>query len=308
MSFIVPTMSAIYNSLKTMSVAKTERPSDLVLRFLTDGLELQVNQYVVLSTNTFIRLTLIIRRKIRSLQVQYSHHQLAATEQELSKRKSKLDSALEEFRVLQATVMPNISAVISSRLDQEKRPEEEALYLPSDFTAAERVKFDLVHLANIESKLREGQANDWIAFVQNVVRKIGTMLLYKQKHYRGEAMNTRATSNLLEAHIRRDEGIQNYNAARQALIDLGVTDGSESSSFPHLMPHDTFRKAVDRRRKTGDSRRMDGGLWTLGAAAKMMSEKAEPGNDLPVGVNDPASEPIEKCKFFGDTYPLVLLT
>ena len=61
-------------------------------------------------------------------------------------------------------------------------PEEEVLYVPSDFTEAERIKYDLVKLGEHEHHFLEGTAFDYISKVKTISKKHSLQATSIRKH------------------------------------------------------------------------------------------------------------------------------
>ncbi|KAJ6532998.1 hypothetical protein B0H19DRAFT_902690, partial [Mycena capillaripes] len=77
--------------------------------------------------------------------------------------------------------------------------EDECLYLPSDLSATERQKMNLVKLAAEEARWREGQVFDILRALQNVVKGISALRNRKGKNDRQQKQNTRAGENIRDA-------------------------------------------------------------------------------------------------------------
>ncbi|THU99408.1 hypothetical protein K435DRAFT_659064, partial [Dendrothele bispora CBS 962.96] len=205
---------------------------------------------------------------------------------ELNARSSHLNKALKDLRTRQSEVMPQLLPLMTSTSSgRVLDPEDECLFLPSDISAADRVKYNLSTLALQEVSLREAQANEEICKVKSVCRSIGTMLLFRTKNIKGQDRKTRSEHAIANVFVKRDRHITAYNHARTTLIRLGHVNPSDPNSpFPLLRPEDTHRLDVDVKRWTGDLKRKDGLLWTLRAASDLLAG-VEPDEDLPVGLD-----------------------
>jgi hypothetical protein len=75
------------------------------------------------------------------------------------------------------------------RIDPNTNPENEPLFLPSDFSYAQLASLGLTDAASIEIKLHEGEANEAVGALCN-----STMVLWEAKntHSQGVFQNTRA--------------------------------------------------------------------------------------------------------------------
>ncbi|THU85187.1 hypothetical protein K435DRAFT_869548 [Dendrothele bispora CBS 962.96] len=204
--------------------------------------------------------------------------------EELRGREVRLCKALQELCIRRGEIMPQVTPLVTTA-SKQTTPETETLFLPSDLTAEDRVRFKLSVIANQEIALRQAQAEEEISKVKTIAKSISSLLQYRTKNIRGQDMKTRSEHQVANAFIKRDRHITAYNHARQALINLGDVDPQDpTSSYPTLRPEDTHRLPVDIKRRTGDSKRRDGLLWTIGAASDLIAG-VEPGDDLPIGLD-----------------------
>lgn len=169
-------------------------------------------------------------------------------------------SRLNDWRSIQINFIPTIDEYLAT--STTKNPEEEKLYLPSDFSSVQRASLNLEKLAHGESQLREGAAFDALARVQTAVKVIVVLRDRKKSDAYGQEKNTRALSKIHLAEAKRDLAMNEYSHSRQALIALDVPEAA--SDFPALSLKDTFRKSTLIKRSVGDSRRTDGVIWTYG--------------------------------------------
>lgn len=181
-------------------------------------------------------------------------------EKDIKRQREKLRARLDDWRSIQSNFIPTIDEFLSQ--SATKHPEEEKLYLPSDFLSSQRTHLNLNQLAHGESQLREGAAFDALARVQTAVKAIVVLRDRKKKDAHGQEKHTRALSKIHLAESKRDQAMNEYNRSRQALIALDVVGAS--TAFPVLSIQDTFRKSTLIKRSVGDSRRTDGVIWTYG--------------------------------------------
>jgi hypothetical protein len=134
--------------------------------------------------------------------------------------------------------------------------EDERLYLPSDFSASERQRLDLVTLAAEEARWREGEIFDILRKLQNVVKAISALGYRKGKNDRQQKQNSRAGDHIRDGISRQNHHMESYQAVRAAIISL-----QGSSNFPPLTEADLFMKSVQQKRRVGDSKRTDGLLF-----------------------------------------------
>ncbi|KAJ7805044.1 hypothetical protein B0H14DRAFT_3485622 [Mycena olivaceomarginata] len=164
------------------------------------------------------------------------------TKKEIASRRTKLTAQIDTWRKVHERVLSSIpDAAELVAMPQTCEVEEEKLWLPSEFTVAQRVAMghNMIALAEEEGKLREGEAtgSDWTETAQKG--------------------HTTAGEQILDTRRRRDSLIDSYNYVRKAMISLGtvIYHNDEDSQFPFLSVKDTFTKSRRRERALGDSRR-----------------------------------------------------
>jgi hypothetical protein len=144
--------------------------------------------------------------------------------------------------------------------------EVEKLFLPSCLDGTGRLEVGAIELGIEEGKLREGAAFDALRATQTAVKALKNLQDHKAKNSRGQAQNTRSVKLIADTEARRNIHISAYNNHRRAMISLSMIGENElNSPFPGLEVKDTFMKSTVQRRQLGDSRRMDGILWTFPA-------------------------------------------
>ncbi|KAJ7939058.1 hypothetical protein B0H13DRAFT_1851231 [Mycena leptocephala] len=248
---IIPSQQAIYDKMIADDdnfgptlIAKTK-----IAQFMQRALQVEDSQ-----------------RTLRQLIHDTSEHELASRTKELASRRSKLRTQLSELRQQQKHVMPQVGDKVASQAISAPAIEAELLYLPSDFSEAERREMNLVQLAIEEARWREGQAFDTLRALQNVVKALRALQRRKFKNNRQQKQNTRAMEHIDEGIKRRNHHMEAFNAARLAIITL-----TGSSNFPILTEADLFMKSVQQKRQVGDSNRTDGLLFRAKALATVGS-------------------------------------
>ncbi|KAJ6603168.1 hypothetical protein B0H10DRAFT_2195843 [Mycena sp. CBHHK59/15] len=216
----VPSQTAIYQA---MLVQDDNFQSTLVLknkvaRFLNDTLKIQDSQ--------------------RQLQVaiqEASNHKLESNLREVQSRRTKLNDMIIAWRQQQKSLAPKLGDKVSAQAAASPavQIEHEKLFIPSDLTASERLKLDLVNLGVEEVRWWEGQAFDALWAVQNVVKAVTALYNRKEKNKRQQKDNT--------------EGL--------------------GTSFPPLKEANTFMKSVRKTCQVDDSRFTDGLLWWVMAGS-----------------------------------------
>jgi hypothetical protein len=117
--------------------------------------------------------------------------------------------------------------------------EKICLHLPSDFSAHERRRLNLMSLASIELKLRKGEANDALQDLRSQLNFILGLEVQK-RGIRYTRNLTRAAKIIQDAGRARDAVADSYRAARAAIIALGG-DGEE---YPALSAQDLRMKSI----------------------------------------------------------------
>lgn len=203
------------------------------------------------------------RRKIKVLRIQ-DNHATESGQKEIQDRRKRLMTRLAKWRSAQKYHMTFVGDLIAKSLVSRKgsnKPEDDLLFLPSDLLPSQRNTPIMLILSNKEQRLREGQAFDALRSVQTAVKMVVALRDDKKKHARGQAQNTRANTKVRHAEVLRDIAMADYTAARMAMIALGHE--STQINFPPLTLQDTYRRSTYAKRALGDSRRIDGRMWTM---------------------------------------------
>ena len=178
--------------------------------------------------------------------------------------RQKLRSRIDKWHTTQKSLMETIGDHVASQTLEGSTldaPEEEKLFLPSDFNAAQQVRFGIVHLAEIEWRLQEGTAFDALQTLHTIVKVIVVLRAQKKKNEAGQTQHTCALTKIEDVEARRDLAMADYNESCIRLITLGLAENDPV--FLPLNLADTYRKPTHLRRAVGDSQRPDGTLWTI---------------------------------------------
>jgi hypothetical protein len=189
---------------------------------------------------------------------------LVATKNEIDENRYALTQRLNAWRAHQQVFMPTIfdSHVLAL---PPCDPEEDTLFLPSDFTAPQREDLSLSKMADEEAELREGQACETILQLRNVVKHLASLRGLKAKNASGQKNNSRASTRIGRARFTCQYILEIYGRARMALEALGRLDDVDvSQRFPVLTQESLQRKSTTEKRALGDTYECDGGLWTSG--------------------------------------------
>ena len=139
-------------------------------------------------------------------------------------------------------------------------PEEEVLYVPSDFTEAERIKYDLVKLGEHEHHFLEGTAFDYISKVKTISKTFFASHVNKKAQGYSQLTHTLFITEIEDIEECQSTAIINYLVTHNAMIALRMSQ--HDPSFPPLSREDMYRKPTHLKRVIGDSRRNDGALWS----------------------------------------------
>lgn len=167
--------------------------------------------------------------------------------------------------------------------------EDRVLLLPSSL-GHESIKASalpaLQELAALEGNLRKAQAYEEILKVREAVKDFDSAVREKRKNARRQEPNAVANECIDELRRIRDEHIDAYNSARQALISLGIiktntaptveiSTSTNDMYFPSLSVNDCFRET---KRSVGDSRRIEhfSGLEGVAEITNETSSNSDP--------------------------------
>jgi hypothetical protein len=188
-----------------------------------------------------------------------------ALSNEVEKQRDRLRTRIDNWHDLQRDLMPQIGDFITQQAIEGKTanaPEEETLFVPLDFTEAERIKYDLVKLGEHKRHFLEGSAFDHVSRVKTITKTLVASQADKKAQGYSQRTHTRAIAQIEDIEERQKAAIDDYSATRKSMISLGMS--ANDPSFPPLSKQDTFRKPTHLKRAVGDSRRRDGALWRAG--------------------------------------------
>jgi hypothetical protein len=232
--------------------------------FLNEGLMIEISKYVfnlVYFTDPS-DLYIFYRIQLQEAVKRESINSTDSSKAGISTRRARLASRIAKWRRTQSFIMPSVQAT-----GQQQCPvEDEILYLPSDFSSAERETLDLHALGRSEAKLREGQAFDALLSIRSHIKFVNSMWYRKGRDNRGVTQHTRSLDKIKDAESRRDARIAIYERTRTALIGLDVMADDRDAKFPRLEEKDMERQTTEGPRQLGDSRRLDGRMWVMGKA------------------------------------------
>lgn len=153
---------------------------------------------------------------------------------------------------------------------------QERLFLPSCLSTNDRQLINAIDLGIEEKKLREGAAFDALRATQMAVKALVVLQKDKQKQSRGQVQNLRSRRFIVRAEAWRDLCMEEYNDHRTALSRLDLDNNDTDSQFPVLEIKDTYMKSTRFTRQLGDSRKVDGGLWSFTKHGRLGSQSRAP--------------------------------
>ncbi|KAJ7585715.1 hypothetical protein C8J56DRAFT_892401 [Mycena floridula] len=228
----------------------------------------------ILSSTTSESVTTMSSVLLSAVQLNIEMHltkRLASTKELDAKDKEKLQNARKRLcpKIISATAnlrkaFPALSRHLDS-LDADQsvdpdKPERFSLPLPSNLTDTVQTACDLTDAANVEYKLREGQAFDLLENIRLDILShcINSRLRFSEIH--GQYATTRSGTFLSGLMDDARELASCYNHCRQALLRLGLS--SESSTFQELKPEtQLWIKDPNKARKPGETQIEDPWYW-----------------------------------------------
>ncbi|KAJ7173392.1 hypothetical protein C8R46DRAFT_893031 [Mycena filopes] len=191
-----------------------------------------------------------------------------AAEDLIAKSRQRLYQSVTDVRTRLVARAPMLEKHVVDA-DPEK-PEKEALFLPSHFTESMRDELKLTTLAQVEYKLREGQAFDAIVETCTAIRTLNYNLTLKKTHIHGVGKNTRSQNFLRTLSNDVQTAADTYRRSRTALLALGLDEGN-----PALKPllKTDLRGKSGRKAVMGDARTQDSWIWNTGRAADLTPEE-----------------------------------
>ncbi|KAJ6479795.1 hypothetical protein C8R45DRAFT_1101241 [Mycena sanguinolenta] len=248
--------------------SSTMIPKNRIARFLECGLKIQGAQ-----------------RKLRHLIKNTAEHELQLRKKEISLRTAKLRDQIATFRQDQKDLMPKVGDKVAIQTTAAPAVEDECLYLPSDFTAAERQHLDLGWLGAEEARWREGEVFDTLRALQHVVKAVTALRNRKTKNERQQKQNTRTGDQIRDVLTRQSHHMESYDASRTAIISLnGFSDFPVLTEAMETESTTLISELVDRKRHVGDSKRTDGLLFRA-TALSIASSHDEDGDVIMSGLS-----------------------
>ncbi|KAJ6481348.1 hypothetical protein DFH09DRAFT_950853, partial [Mycena vulgaris] len=154
--------------------------------------------------------------------------------------------------------------------------ELDKLFLPSDFTSAERAELGLEALGAEELKLRHGQANDALCSLREHIQHSQALRQHKNARNNavwGQAKNTRAVKKIRDIQTRIKKYVKKYRHTRNAMIAIGCDPQDPKFGFPELKDEDLYTKRVDEPHNVGDGAKTEGWIWRQGYYGNLTDEE-----------------------------------
>lgn len=136
--------------------------------------------------------------------------------------------------------MPGVRAKLMNGTVARSVPvdvEDEKLWLPAQFSDAERNTACLPGLPSKEIELRIAQCNDALSVIRDAERLLRLLALKRKVQTQGQGMKTRAQSTIDAQAARSDFAVDKYRRCRRALERLDP-DGSWSVTIRPLRSED----------------------------------------------------------------------
>ncbi|KAL0564209.1 hypothetical protein V5O48_017844 [Marasmius crinis-equi] len=191
--------------------------------------------------------------------------------EDLMKKRESLRSRIRTWRKLQLLHMPGINNILGSLPFAD--PEDEELYLPSYFRDA---RYNRHTLGDTECKLRRGQAFDAISDLKYTLKHKRVLARTKRKESRGVKRNMRSTKFIRDVSQKADSWAEKYRRARERLINLGFTDGTDTSDFPALTDDAMYRPKIDGGDAAlGEGSRVAGWIWRKVVSSDSLSPEQQ---------------------------------
>ena len=147
-------------------------------------------------------------------------------------------------------------------------PETEVLILPSTSNGQ---LHGLQKLADIELRLRKGQAYDMLGKLRTSIHIWNYNFEFKQNEVRGQKQNTQAQRFLKTLCQDINTAAATYRRAQVALVHLGMTE--DNAVFRPLLDSELYMKNMSKPAKLGNNRKEDPWSWYTGWPGSISSNQ-----------------------------------
>lgn len=151
------------------------------------------------------------------------------------------------------------------------------LMLPSDFSPAERSRHSIEDFADIERRLREGEAYDVLELLRQQLNRNNVLQVDRQENSRGTRENTRSYRVLVEAKRLKDHWVSEYKRVRCAMISLGLDTNDTTTPFKPLREEDLWRNSTHVPHQLSTGYKRDGWIWRVGQGLDSIGNKLTAG-------------------------------
>ncbi|KAK6974865.1 CxC2 domain-containing protein [Favolaschia claudopus] len=178
---------------------------------------------------SFVTLGLQVEETQRRLEVDVRALKDPSTSQrlEFTKRRTTLLRRIHKFRQIQAVYMPSVRALLSEAQqgiydgNGDQLPEATRLFMPSELGNREvRGRACATGLAEIEARMRHGEACDALEAVRHGLRARTMTNRFKLRNWTGQGAMTRGQAILRQINIKIHAAKLRYRYARAALLVL----------------------------------------------------------------------------------------
>ena len=270
---LVPSRSHVYEALLAEEATSTTLNESLqatVPCYLNEGILIQEEQWVNSLPFYNKSLTSYLRHEVvhkvclyKKNFLDFSEEESSARAMEIEKRRERLMKHINDWcNVIQQNLVLQIGDVVARQAISRKSadtPKNEILYLPSDFTKADCIKFDLVKLGEHKHHFLEGTLCDFVTKIKTKSKTVDAWKANKKAQAYGQQGHTWAMKQVHDVKECQDVLITHYLASRAAMLSLGMSP--DDPSFPKLTLEDTYWKVTHSKHAVGDSRTFDGLLW-----------------------------------------------
>ncbi|KAJ7026606.1 hypothetical protein C8F04DRAFT_966262 [Mycena alexandri] len=177
--------------------------------------------------STFIMMGLEIEERHLAIDVKAVAEPTGPQQIEFLKRRAAITKRIRTFRNLQRAYMPHVRKYLTQTQrvlwdsDGERDAEAIRLFLPSDITdPKKREKVCAAGLAEVESRLREGEAHDALETLRQGLRVRTMTNRYRLRNATGQRALTRGQGVLRQNNVRIHKAKLRYRYVRNALSRL----------------------------------------------------------------------------------------
>ncbi|KAF9470371.1 hypothetical protein BDN70DRAFT_780429, partial [Pholiota conissans] len=218
------------------------------------------------------------QRRIRMKAKAQRESPTAHRTQTLTEQRAALSKNVKNWESLRSIYIPGLlqyhtemglQSSTGAEDEGESKVEDVNLFLPSRLPAERREAACVEGLLDMEAKLHRAQCLDSLAVLCRTLRLKTRMVQFKNRNVRGQRQGTRSRALIDRVHQRALGSVEQYRAAREALLAISGPGEWENALKPLL--NADIRSYVDPegRRKDGPGRRE---IWEDGHAPSNLDE------------------------------------